>query len=807
MASKQIDFIAAGLVDSSGNPLQSGTVELYEAGTSTPVTGYADAALGSSLGSTITLDSRGAKLIFVDGLVDLKIIVKDSAGTTINTYDGLDYDASGPTVIDSDPEIVLQNTDQEDTDGGRQSIIRHKGEQSGGEVSTLATLVASHKGTLDDQKGRYRINVNNGTDNDTPTLIATFDNDEVKLEKGLNVTGNSGFGIDSASSYGNVHVRSGASGASSVSASADELVIEGSGGSGLTILSGNVNSGHVMFGDSGDNDIGIIRYDHNLNLMDFTINTSTVLTIDSAQRIGINQTSPSAALDVVGDAEINGNSTITGTSTTTGSAGFGLAGSSAFGNMHIRSGVSNAVSVNASADEVIVEGSGGSGITILSGNINSGHVMFGDDGDSDIGIIRYNHNDNSMDFTTNASLAVTIDSSGNMGIGQSSPSEKLDVVGNAEINGDIIVTGNMGIGQSSPSEKLDVVGNAEINGNIIVTGTVDGVDIATDVVVRDGSIPFTGAVSIQQSNPGAFTPDASTDDLVISASGNCGINIVSSGTSDYAGIRLGDIADPSRALVDYEHANETMRIISDGVVDIQSFFGGTTSNLNMNSGYSLFGNELRVVETSTTTEVFRPRATSTVYTGTVVQALCDTSSSTGFNFFTGVSSAGGAEDTRFLVRGDGNVYNDNNVYSTPADYAEWIESSTGEKIPVGTTVVIESSNGKIRAYNENTDVPEDIVGVIRPGNGSSLEANASTFCWTGKYLKNIYGGYEYDENGDLQLNPDFDENAEYIPRVDRDEYCLMGFIGQIQITKGQTTHPSWRKMRDLSDDVELWIVR
>jgi len=41
-------------------------------------------------------------------------------------------------------------------------------------------------------------------------------------------------------------------------------------------------------------------------------------------------------------------------------------------------------------------------------------------------------------------------------------------------------SGNVGIGTSSPSYKLDVSGNTNVTGNITVTGTVDGRDIATD---------------------------------------------------------------------------------------------------------------------------------------------------------------------------------------------------------------------------------------------------------------------------------------------------------------------------------------
>ena len=48
-------------------------------------------------------------------------------------------------------------------------------------------------------------------------------------------------------------------------------------------------------------------------------------------------------------------------------------------------------------------------------------VSFGDNGDSDIGQIRYAHSDNSMRFTTNTGERLRIDSNGNVGVGTISP--------------------------------------------------------------------------------------------------------------------------------------------------------------------------------------------------------------------------------------------------------------------------------------------------------------------------------------------------------------------------------------------------
>ena len=64
-------------------------------------------------------------------------------------------------------------------------------------------------------------------------------------------------------------------------ASADEIAIENSANAGISILSGNSNEAAVYFGDSGDNDIGRIRYSHSENSMDFTVNAGVKVKIHS----------------------------------------------------------------------------------------------------------------------------------------------------------------------------------------------------------------------------------------------------------------------------------------------------------------------------------------------------------------------------------------------------------------------------------------------------------------------------------------------------------------------------------------------
>jgi len=101
MAGSQIDFLMTPFVDINGAPLAGGTVEFYLEGTSTPVTVYAEKALSTSLGSTVTLDSNGVKLCFAATTSFLKIVVKDSGGSTLYTYDGIGLTLGGPLASDA----------------------------------------------------------------------------------------------------------------------------------------------------------------------------------------------------------------------------------------------------------------------------------------------------------------------------------------------------------------------------------------------------------------------------------------------------------------------------------------------------------------------------------------------------------------------------------------------------------------------------------------------------------------------------------------------------------------------------------
>ena len=122
--------------------------------------------------------------------------------------------------------------------------------------------------------------------------------------------------------------------------------------------------------------------------------------------------------------------------------------------------------------------------------------------------------------------------------------------------------------------------------------------------------------------------------------------------------------------------------------------------------------------------------------------------------------------------------------------------------------------GKIRTAEEG-DSP---MGVVRPNDASAVIAGGHIFHWQGQYLKDdfglpIYEDYDYvnehgtDKTGTRKkVNPDFDESKEYIPRCDRDEWDVVGLLGQVPILKGQSIASSWIKMKSLSDTLDLYYI-
>jgi hypothetical protein len=154
--------------------------------------------------------------------------------------------------------------------------------------------------------------------------------------------------------------------------------------------------------------------------------------------------------------------------------------------------------VSRTAATLTLENSGDTELYFASGNANVGQLRFGDDGGNFRGAISYDHSSDGFLFYTAGTERMRIDSSGNVGIGTSSPTAKLHTVVTdassvlilertgagatsftADFSGAVFNqslsagadyvwkeggtewmrltnTGNVGIGTSSPTAKLDV---------------------------------------------------------------------------------------------------------------------------------------------------------------------------------------------------------------------------------------------------------------------------------------------------------------------------------------------------------------
>ena len=92
MAYVPLTKIPQQFFDNLGNPLVSGTLYAYLAGTSTATNMFSDNA-GTVAGTSVVLDSRGEpttfKLIWIDSTKNYKFVLKDSTGTTIWTIDNI----------------------------------------------------------------------------------------------------------------------------------------------------------------------------------------------------------------------------------------------------------------------------------------------------------------------------------------------------------------------------------------------------------------------------------------------------------------------------------------------------------------------------------------------------------------------------------------------------------------------------------------------------------------------------------------------------------------------------------------------
>ena len=127
--------------------------------------------------------------------------------------------------------------------------------------------------------------------------------------------------------------------------------------------------------------------------------------------------------------------------------------------------IGSSVAGNADADNINVAGAGNVGITFRGSTSGTGNIFFADSTSGDDlkrGQIVYDHSGNSMRVHTNAVERMRIDSSGNVGIGATSPSAKLHIAGTTRLGANDATDAVLEIGAGATGNRnafIDLVGD------------------------------------------------------------------------------------------------------------------------------------------------------------------------------------------------------------------------------------------------------------------------------------------------------------------------------------------------------------
>ena len=222
------------------------------------------------------------------------------------------------------------------------------------------------------------------------------------------------------------------------------------------------------------------------------------------------------------------------------------------------------------------------------------------------------------------------------------------------------------------------------------------------------------------------------------------------------------------------------------------------------------------------------------------------------------------------------------ISSFGADYAEYFESFDQQPIKLGTSVIIVNPDEyELVIVDENNmsptgadliaiqqlcldpdygfmfqksgyvrpaatgDNPSDIIGVVRPQDGTKLPTvigNSAWSEWQNKYMVDEFGiakveqyyhlvwnenginyNYPFDQvppninvpsyatkswynsRGDpytrAKINPYYAADANYKSRMHRDEWILVGLLGQMPMLQNQPMNPKWSKISKSSNGV------
>ncbi len=400
-------------------------------------------------------------------------------------------------------------------------------------------------------------------------------------------------------------------------------------------------------------------------------------------------------------------------------------------------------------------------------------------------------------------------------------------------DGSVLIPKRVGIGTNNPQTALDVNGDLSVSGHLSFGATTRqminlyntdyGIGIQDNAIyarTENNFAIFKGGEHSQ----GTFDPGVGGTMLM-------GVNYAGDLILPARSNPNGTNGKQCRALVNFDSDQLYVNFGND-------FAGGTVVDSDLKvTGKIGFTNSSPTISTYATNAGFGSllsldvtlySSTFSFFTSNQFRVL-----NTFYNYFTNSQS----ETSLFIVDQNGNAHAHGTFTNGSCDYAELFESETGSAIPVGTAVTF-GKNGKIHAA-----LAEEIpIGIIT--NTPGILGN-NPMEWPQKFLLDDFGNkvmeqFEEDapismeaaeEWGEMiksgksptakdkkrlltrvkvdrpKLNPKYDPQKSFVLRSERPEWQTVGIMGQLRMQKGQPTGPGWVKISDISDKVELWLVK
>ena len=229
---------------------------------------------------------------------------------------------------------------------------------------------------------------------------------------------------------------------------------------------------------------------------------------------------------------------------------------------------------------VVRDGSGAGGITIVTPNNAEGAIFFADGtGGSGQGRVRYNHSDDSMHFSTNATERLRINSSGFVGINCNDPKRLLHLIGN---------DGSVGNSSGNSDTQL-LIDNLGTNGSIIEFLSANN---------SHGRIMFSDP---DGSNRGKIEYNHGNDSLnLTSAAGNPGYSLQSNQRSFFNVVN-------SYVAIDKNNTGVIMEFIKSGNQVGNIGINNTSTTYNTSSDYRLKENIVDLTGAITRLKQLKPR--------------------------------------------------------------------------------------------------------------------------------------------------------------------------------------------------------